>query len=115
MSINIDLSAIGDDQVGAARYLIAEDWDHVFEGIGKRTCRYVYDREKERLIHLQLSRGARNWRNGTEAQRSDVEDSLRHGNEEALENPSDWGIVQCNELPSWMLRSEGSMPQTLTS
>lgn len=82
------------------RYLVADGWPHIFEYFGERIVRFVLDLESERLVHLQQHTGV-GWRSTSRAQRAEVEDSLRNGNEEALGEPEDYGLIETDILPEW--------------
>lgn len=83
-----------------AGLFVTSGWGHIFEGIGERTVRFVFDRTKEKIIKLQIADG-RLWRDATAAQLADVEDSLINANEEALEDPFAYSLTPVDELPDW--------------
>lgn len=88
------------------RYLIAECWGHCFVGSHNTDVNFVYDYQLGRVTHMTLSRAL-----GDEPahrdEMADVTDSLKNANEDALDNPEDWGLEVSNELPDWALKLDG--------
>lgn len=85
----------------ASRYLVAEGWDHIFEGSGQRTVRFVFDRDADKLVHMDVLFGVGGWKPATTSQLADVEDSLKTANEEAFEQSDEYGLAEANSLPEW--------------
>lgn len=83
------------------QYLIAEGWDHIFEGFGQRTVRFVFDRNADKIVHMDIEFGVGGWKPATADQTADVEDSLKTANEDAFENPEDYGLIKSDDLPGW--------------
>lgn len=85
----------------ALRYLVAEGWDHIFEGFGQRTVRFVFDRAADKIVHLDIEFGVGGWKPATASQLADVEDSLKTANEDAFEQPDEYGLAEADNLPEW--------------
>jgi len=82
------------------RYVISEGWSHIFS-LGERDTRWVYDRETERLVHLQIFYGVGGFRSAPSEAYPDVEDSLKNANPEALDHPEEEGLQVSDTLPAW--------------
>ncbi len=94
-------------EIYGERYVFGA-WSHIF-GVGKaneRICRFVYDWLTERVIHLDIESGIRGWVPASEAERADVEDSLKNANDAALSSPEDYGLEASDELPDWAKQAE---------
>lgn len=85
----------------ASRYLVAEGWDHIFEGFGQRTVRFVFDRNADKIVHMDIEFGVGGWKPATARQLADVEDSLKTANEDAFEQPDEYGLDEADEPPEW--------------
>lgn len=84
----------------APRYVFGP-WAHLFgAGQSDTTVRLAYDRHEERLVHLDI-KSASGWMRASEAMVQDVEQSLKEANEEALDDPENWGLAQGENLPHW--------------
>lgn len=95
------------EQIYGERYVFGA-WSHIF-GAGKaneRICRFVYDRQAERVIHLDIESGIKGWVPASEAERADLEDSLKNANEDALSSLEESGLEESNELPEWAYQAE---------
>lgn len=84
---------------------IAGEWEHIFRGErAPREVRLVFDRQADMITRCLVAEphGGR-WRAASGAEISDIEDSLRNGNPELLEEPADYGLDECapDELPAW--------------
>lgn len=103
-----DDGSVSEDEVAAKlaevvsqrAYLVADAWNHIFEGIGERTVRFVFDRKAQKIVFMQAVDG-RYWLSSTAEQVADVEDSLKHANDEALVSPHDYGLTAADYLPAW--------------
>ena len=100
-----------------SRYIIADPasgngWGHIFSIHDadqnpverERVCRFVFDTEAEKLIHLDVDLGGDATTNlcmADDDEIADVEDSLKHGNEDALRDPGAYGLLASDDLPSW--------------
>ena len=85
------------------KYLICENWGHIFEEEGRdreRDVRFVYDTGSETVVNMDVKRGNK-WHAASKIEMADLEDSLKNANEEALENPEEWGIDREDDLPDW--------------
>ena len=69
-------------------------WGHLF-GNGKRetNCRIRFDLTTNKLTDLEVEERGKFYP-ATECQRADVEDSILNANEEAIDNPEDFGLVR---------------------
>lgn len=93
-----------------SRYIIAHcdrdvgaGWGHIFsEGSREveRDTRFVWDCDAEKLIHLDIMRDNK-WREASQDEILDLEDSLKNANPDALDNPDDWGLDASDDLPAW--------------
>jgi hypothetical protein len=66
--------------------------------------RFVYDRRDERVVFADVQQNSR-FRAAAPAELADIGDSLRNGNEEALDDPDAWGLSATDELPPWVSRA----------
>lgn len=82
------------------RYLISNGWAHLFEGFGPRTVRFVFDRDWQELVAMEIEY-ASGWQPALSAERADVQDSLLTANEDALVTPAAWGLIAAADLPDW--------------
>lgn len=86
-------------KAAAPRYVHGE-WEHFFEGRRVRFVRFVFDRSARKVIALQLQ-DTETWTAAGRSYCDDLEDSLLHANQEALERPQDEGLAESDELPEW--------------
>jgi hypothetical protein len=85
----------------APKYIIAQTWGHIFEGFGEKYVRFVFNKEENKIVFMDVMRGA--WKAATPAQIADVQDSLINANEEAIQSPSNWGLSVSDSLPEWAI------------
>lgn len=87
------------------RYVACNGWSHIFleaeRGEVERTTRWVYDREEETLLFLDIHRDQK-WRVSTLAELDDLSDSLINGNPGCLDNPDQWSFVESDTPPNWI-------------
>lgn len=82
------------------RYIIASEWEHIFED-ETVICRFVYDTDEELLVATNIKRGRR-WLRATNDQHADIEDSVIHGQVDAIaEHYRDFGMTSCATVPDW--------------
>lgn len=94
-----------------ARYVIAENWRHIFdEAEGGRDVRFVYDRDAGAVTFMQVGT-AGGWTDADAIQRDDVTDSLATANADALEDVSAWGLTQGDDVPEWAASPSGPGPR----
>lgn len=92
------------------KYIVADAeadlWEHLFEDADgtprERNCRFVYDVEDGVMIHVQIFQDNA-WNTASEAERADVEDSLKTGNPEAIDVPLLLGLRVTDDLPDWIM------------
>lgn len=97
---------VGPEDDSEARYIVGDGWEHIFHENGSpRATRFVFDLTTNGLVALEIY-GNHRWQPASAAERADVEDSLKNANDEALENPEDWGLEAANTLPAWALAAE---------
>lgn len=84
---------------GGPSFLIADNWSHIFD-FGEKETRFVFDKKKKKIIFMEI-RYDQKWNSCSKDAMSDVEDSLVNGNEDAIENPQDWGLNESDKLPTW--------------
>ncbi|MEJ8837632.1 hypothetical protein [Ramlibacter sp. AN1133] len=92
--------AAGEEADAVPRYVHGA-WDHIFqEGRPAVPVRFVYDRQGGELVALecQINQG---WSSASEAEMGDVEDSLKNGNEDAIDDPDSYGLEEGDVLPDW--------------
>lgn len=82
-----------------ARY-VSGNWNHIF-GSCERDCRFVYDRQTEQVVHLEVMHGVQGWMVASAMERLDVEDSLKTANYDALTHPAAWSLEETDEPPIW--------------
>ena len=78
--------------------LISGCWPHIFDGV-ERNVRFV-SQSDGKLLALEIATGL-GWRRANALEWSDVEDSLRNGNEEAFSDPETYGLQIVSRLPDW--------------
>lgn len=94
------------------RYVIADEegslWGHIVSQDGPEIMtRFVYDREAECILVAEQmgtvnnEDGSHSWVPLGGEVLADLEDSLKHANDDALANPDDWGLVESDEVPFW--------------
>lgn len=98
LGYNIDEEEVEDD--APVRYVVADNWSHLLEGGRETEIRWVWDREEERLVALQIWRN-RTWQPASRGEFEDVTDHLANANPDALENPADYGAYAASSLPDW--------------
>lgn len=79
-------------------------WSHIF-GKGSRNereCRFVYDRLTEKVSCLEILDGVRGWLAADADEVADVQNSLQQANDDALENPDNWGLDATDIQPEWV-------------
>jgi hypothetical protein len=106
-----------------ARYIIADGgWTHIFTEYDlekdkkverERECRFVFDTEIKKLIHIDrwILHG---YVPGSEEERADVEDSLVNANPTALESPEEWDLYTSDEMPDWIDSIADRLPLDLS-
>lgn len=86
------------------RYVICASWTHIFDEDAtrqvERITRWIYDREQEALVTLDIMREHK-WRAATSIEILDVLDSLQNGNPECLEKPAEWEFDEVDTPPEW--------------
>jgi hypothetical protein len=103
------------------RYIIADPaeghgWTHIFSertDAGKpqereRMTRFVYDTELGSLVHAEVDHVG--MAAATSIELSDLEDSLKNANPEALESPEAWGLIGSDTLPDWCPQPAAARP-----
>lgn len=99
------------------RYVIAGTpgglWGHIFDNAeGEVMTQFVYDTQERKLVAAKIvggqSEGGPWWTDASPVMVADLEDSLVNANEDALDNPGDWGLAVSDELPDWA--SESARP-----
>ncbi len=83
-----------------ARYVVADNWSHLLEGGRETDIRWVWDREEERLVALQIWRN-RSWQPASRGEFDDVTDHLANANPDALEDPVDYSAYEAKSMPGW--------------
>jgi hypothetical protein len=78
--------------------IVSGEWEHIFPE-GRRRIRFAADGDG-RLIALEVQ-GGNGWRAASQAEWADVQDSLVHGNAEALDLPAAFGLTESPTLPVW--------------
>jgi len=92
-----------DEVSDSPRYLVSDSWSHLFgPGSAETEVCFVYDCKVERIVAMAAKAGYK-WVECSRAEIADVEDSLKNANEEALDDPESWDMVECDaeDLPDW--------------
>ena len=82
------------------KYLIANAWNHIFEGRTPSEVRFVFNVAEETISHMQICTHE-GWEAAMRQQAEDVLDSLLNANPEALDYPGNYGLTKSNHLPAW--------------
>lgn len=87
----------------AIKIYITGEWEHVFEGQKTATtCRILIDGDKDRIVAMDIKDDDNDaWRVASRDEIADVEDSLRHGNEEVFSSPEDFDLLIRDGAPAW--------------
>lgn len=84
------------------RYLINEGWSHIFSGTRETTTRFAFNLETGIVDALQLRRDANgDWSDAETWEIEDFQDHLVNANPEAIERPTDWDLLETEDLPAW--------------
>ena len=86
-----------------AGYLASLAWGHIFIGHREETTRWIYDCAKQVLVNAQILNG-NDWVNIDGAPMADLLQDI-HDND-ANENPAEFGLIHFDSLPSWQEVSE---------
>lgn len=82
------------------RYVFG-DWSHIFHANGADVpLRFVFDRTTEKVVFMEIRR-SRGWKPADHIEISDLEDSLKNANDDALDDPEEHGLKSANIVPSW--------------
>lgn len=81
------------------RYLVAENWEHLFSN-ARQLVRFVFDLVLCQMAQMQLHTQV-GWISASTFQIKDLADSLKHGNEDVLDRPQDYGLIETDDLPDW--------------
>jgi len=93
-----------EDETPQPRYVHGE-WNHLFGFVGSEdTTRFVYDREKNCLIAVELLFNDGTWHPAKLGQREDLQDSLLGANSEVLEAPGENDLEESPTPPQWAHR-----------
>lgn len=95
------------------RYVIADPeqgngWDHIFleeSDSGRivqreRDVRFVFDRQTEEVVYMDVFRG-HNYQASDREEREDLAQSLLEANPEAIEDANENGLIASDTLPDW--------------
>lgn len=80
------------------RYVIAENWGHIFVGSLENVTRWAYDRFEDRLVNAEIQTAGR-WSALTESAMKDLLESI-HDND-ADGSPTDFDLEEADALPEW--------------
>lgn len=103
-------------------YVIADNegsfWGHLFDGdltaVGaqiERTCRWIYDREKEEFLKMEVLGDDGCWTPLGRATSADLSESLKDFNEDVLLRPESYGLRQSGKLPAWAEPTPSEAPE----
>lgn len=83
------------------KFVVSDRWGHIFSGEHESIVRFVFSREKNAIVAMQIQHVAR-WVDASRSEMADVEDSLKNANWEFLDNPYDFGDgYVADELRGW--------------
>lgn len=84
------------------------DWGHIFDDGGDEiSTRWIYDTQEEKIIRALIDdANDGKWRHATKDEISHLEDSIKDANADCLDNPKDWGLSQCDDIPLQFEKSE---------
>ncbi|MBX8556969.1 hypothetical protein K5D56_25620 [Pseudomonas cichorii] len=85
---------------------ITGDWGHLFAGEKfERTTRIVVDTSSQLLVAAQVQRSEAldSFTQASREEMKDLQDSIVNANGEIFEQPDDYGLMECETLPSWAL------------
>ena len=88
-----------------SRYIATNPyWEHIFdEDQGAVLTEWIFDTETEKLVGAMIadksSLNFANWHKASPDELADLEDSIKNANEDCIDNPEDWDLIQTNELP----------------
>ena len=89
-----------EEAVPLPRFLVADALPHSFSVFDKAVVRFVFDRELGQIALLQI-RSRFGWIQARRTQIDDVTGRVKHGNEDILDRPGDFGLAEMNILPAW--------------
>lgn len=89
-----------------SRYLVADEpsslWGHIFDGRREVMTRFVFDQSDLKLLAAQIKWDANGgWSDANAVELADLEDSLVNANEDALDDPANYGLLVADDLPDW--------------
>lgn len=85
---------------------ITGDWGHIFAWEkNERLTRIVVDTSSQLLVAAQVQRSEASdtFSQASREEMKDLQDSLVNANGEIFEQPGDYRLTVCEELPSWAL------------
>ena len=88
------------------RYIVCEDWDHIFVGNKVSCTRWVLDRATDSLVVAQIA-GSGKWTDLTQSAADHLHESLNQ-NSVWGEAVTDWGAREVDEVPAWDLPAPGA-------
>jgi len=88
-----------DPDVIPSQFLVAEGWS-IDLFVGEKLVRFIFDVNANKIIFMQISYNQK-WNASSPEAMADVQDSLVNGNEDAIKNPDDYGLVVTSKLPEW--------------
>jgi hypothetical protein len=85
------------------RYLIAEDWVHVFlDRYGEETIRWIANWGSLMVKEVQVyDPRSREWQDAAPSEFCNVVNSIKQNG--FLADPEKWGLIQSDELPKWAI------------
>jgi hypothetical protein len=83
------------------RYLIAEDWGHIFlDRYGEERVRWIAEWGQLKIVKVQVyDRRSKDWDDAAPSEFFDVVESIEQNG--YMADPEEWGLVPCDEPPSW--------------
>lgn len=77
-------------------------WTHIFHENGPDiSLRFAFDRSIGKIVAMQIQNKSE-WKNASENEIADVQESLITANDDAISSPDDWGLELSDSLPEWV-------------
>ncbi len=85
-------------EMPTARYVVADNWSHIFIGRNDSNTRWVFDTQLNTLLTAQLQSGNK-WDELRGYTRADLLESIQQN--DVIQDFEDNGLTATNELPQW--------------
>lgn len=83
-------------------FVVSDGWMHIFPNC-ECVCRWIFSEADNEITLIHIQQEYNSWREATDDERADVQDSLLNlnFNREILDEPDGEITYSCNKLPSW--------------